>query len=294
MIKSMTGYGRSSNEYLIVEIQAVNHKYCEIKVSLPPFMTFLENKIKEYVMTKVSRGKLYIPVIIKNTTTAANKFQIDKELAKTYLDSFRELSKSLRLKDDLKLSHLIRFEGIVSNSRVSEQRDKLWEGLQKPLNKALEELVATRAVEGEKIESEFRTRLKSMVELVTEIEQRAPQVVLDYKEKLQNRLETLQINKENFDKTRLDDARLYQEIALFVDKCDIAEELLRLKSHLQQFGDTITLDKPVGRQLEFLAQELHREINTIGSKTGDLKIIQRVLNAKNELEKIREQIQNVE
>lgn len=294
MLKSMTGYGRSSNEYLIVEIQAVNHKYCEIKVSLPPFMTFLENKIKEYVMTKVARGKLYIPVILKNTNTSANKFQIDKELAKTYLDSFRELSKSLRLKDDLKLSHLIRIEGIVSNSRVMEQRDNLWERLQKPLNKALEELVGTRAAEGEKIESEFKTRLKVMEGLVTEIEQRAPQVVLDYREKLQNKLETLQINKEVVDKTCLDDTRLYQEIAIFADKCDIAEELLRLKSHLQQFGDTITLDKPVGRQLEFLAQELHREINTIGSKTGDLKIIQLVLNAKNELEKIREQIQNVE
>ncbi|MDI6734873.1 MAG: YicC/YloC family endoribonuclease [bacterium] len=294
MLKSMTGYGRSSNEYLIVEIQAINHKYCEIKVSLPPFMTYLENKIKEYVMTRVARGKLYIPIILKNTNTSVNKFQLDKELARTYLDSFRELSKSLRLKDDLKLSHLIGIEGIVSNGRVSEQRNKSWEGLQKPLAQALEELIATRAVEGEKIESEFKTRLKSMLELVTEIEQRAPQVVLDYKEKLQNRLETLQINKGVSDKTCFDETRLYQEIALFADKCDITEELLRLKSHLQQFSDTIILDKPVGRQLEFLAQELHREINTIGSKTGDLKIIQLVLNAKNELEKIREQIQNVE
>ncbi len=291
MLKSMTGYGRSSNEYLIVEIQAVNHKYCEIKVSLPPFMTYLENKIKEYVITEVARGKLYIPIILKNPNTSVSKFQLDKELARTYLKSFRELSKSLRLKDDLKLSHLIGLEGIVTTNRISEQRDKSWEGLQKPLAQALEELIATRVVEGEKIESEFKTRLNSMVELVTEIEQRAPQVVLDYKEKLQKRLETLQIN---FDKTHLDETRLYQEIALFADKCDITEELLRLKSHLQQFSDSITSDKPVGRQLEFLAQELHREINTIGSKTGDLKIIQLVLNAKNELEKIREQIQNVE
>ncbi|MEW6095826.1 MAG: YicC/YloC family endoribonuclease [bacterium] len=289
MLKSMTGYGSGSNEYFVVEIQAVNHKFCDIKVSLPFFMIFLENKIKEYVMEKVSRGKLYIPINPKNQNVSFNKFQIDKELAKTYMEAFLELGKFLRLKNDLKLSHIIGINGIISKNSVIEQKDKLWEWLKTPLNKALDELISTRVIEGRKIEAEFKTRLKTLKELTAEIEKQIPQVILEYKEKLQNRLDTLGVDKEVFDETRL-----YQEIAIFVDKSDISEELLRLRSHIQQFEDTLDLDKPVGRQLDFLAQELHREINTIGAKTGDIKIIQLVLNAKSELEKIREQIQNVE
>lgn len=285
----MTGYGRGSNEYFVVEIQAVNHKFCDIKVSSPYFMTFLENKIKEYVQKKVSRGKLYIPINAKNTNVSFGKFQIDEELAKTYLNSFRELSKSLRLKNDLKLSHIIGINGIISKNVIIEQKDKLWEWLKKPLDKAIEELIDTRVIEGRKIEAEFKTRLEGVKELVAEIEKRVPQVISEYKEKLQNRLEALGVDKEVFD-----EKRLYQEIVICADKCDVTEELLRLKSHIQQFEDTISLDKSIGRQLEFLAQELHREINTIGSKTGDIKIIQLVLNVKSELEKVREQIQNVE
>jgi len=283
----MTGYGRGSNEYFVVEIQAVNHKYCEIKFSLPYFMTFLENKIKDYVTQKVTRGKLYIPINFKNT--GVSNFQIDTELAKTYLNSFRNLGKALRLKDDLKLSHIIGINGIVNKNFAIEEKDKLWAWLKKPLEEALEELISTRIIEGSKIEAEFKTRLKTIKGLVTEIEKRTPQVISEYKERLQNRLDALQIDKELFDETRL-----YQEVAIFVDRSDISEELLRLNSHIQQFEETLTLDKPVGRQLDFLAQELHREINTLGSKTGDIKIIQLVLKAKTELEKIREQIQNVE
>jgi uncharacterized protein (TIGR00255 family) len=285
----MTGYGRGSNEYFIIEIQAVNHKFCEIKISAPYFMIFMENKIKEYVKEKISRGRLYIPINCRNVEASFNKFQIDEELAKAYLNSFRKLCKSLRLKDDLKLSHIIGINGIVNKNFIVDQKDKLWYWLKEPLDKALKELISTRILEGKKIEIEFKTRLKSIKELVTEIEKRAPQVVLEYKEKLQNRLEFLEIDKESFD-----EARIYQEIAIFADRCDITEELLRLKSHIQQFEDTISLNSPVGRQLDFLTQELNREINTIGAKTGDIKIIQLVLNAKSQLEKIREQIQNVE
>lgn len=289
MLKSMTGYGRGSNEYFIIEIQAVNHKFCDIKVVSPSFMTFLENKIKEYVKEKIARGRLYIPINYKNVETPFNKFQVDEELARTYLNSFRKLGKSLHLKDDLKLSHIIGINGIVSKNFVVEDKDKLWGWLKPPLSKALDELISTRIMEGRKIDTEFKTRLKSIKELVTEIEKRTSQVVLEYREKLQNRLHTLKIDKEIFDETRI-----YQEIAIFADRCDITEELLRLKSHLQQFEDSLFLDTPVGRQLDFLAQELNREINTIGAKTGDIKIIQLVLNVKSELEKIREQIQNVE
>ncbi len=289
MLKSMTGYGGGSNEYFTIGIQSVNHKFCDIKISSPYFMTFLENKIKEYVKEKITRGGIYISINFKNADVSFNKFQIDKELAKTYLDSFRELSKSLRLKDDLKLSHIVGIDGIVSKNSVAKEKNKLWEWLKEPLNKALKELISARVIEGRKIEAELRTRLNGIKELIVEIEKRTPQVVLEYKEKLQNRLEALEIDKEVFD-----ERRLYQEITIFADKCDITEELLRLKSHIQQFEDTLSLDKPIGRQLEFLAQELHREINTVGSKTGDIKIIQLVLNAKSELEKVREQIQNVE
>jgi len=289
MLKSMTGYGRGSNEYFTVEIQSVNHKFCDIKISSPYFMGFLENKIKEYIKTKVARGKLYIPITSKNIEAYFDKFQIDEELAKTYLEAFRKVGKSLGLKDDLKLSHIIGINGIISKNFIIDQKDKLWEWLKEPLSKAVEELISTRIVEGRKIEAEFRTRIKDIKELVIDIEKRTPQVLAEYKEKLKNKLDALGINKEVFD-----EARIYQEIAIFVDKSDITEELLRLKSHIQQFEDTLDLDKPVGRQLEFLVQELYREINTIGSKTGDIKIIQLVLNVKGELEKVREQIQNVE
>ncbi|MEW6618907.1 MAG: YicC/YloC family endoribonuclease [bacterium] len=290
MLKSMTGYGAGSNEYFSVEIQAVNHKFSEIKILTPSFMTFLENKIKEYVQEKVNRGKLYIPINTKNSVTSSfNKFQIDHNLVKAYLDSFRQVGKSFRLKDDLKLSHIIGISNIISKNSDMEIKDKLWEWLKEPLNKAVKGLLSTRISEGKKIETELKLRINNIKELVAEIEKKTPQVILEYQEKLKNRLSTLKIDKEFFDETRL-----YQEIAIFADKCDITEELVRLKSHIQQFDDTLAVDKPIGRQLEFLAQELHREINTIGSKTGDIKIIQFVLQAKNELEKVREQIQNVE
>lgn len=291
MLKSMTGYGRGSNEYFVIEIQAVNHKFCEIKISAPFFMIFLENKIKEYVREKIARGKLLILINAKDPINAFfNKFQIDKELAKAYKESLCELGKFLRLKNDLKLSHIIGINGIINrNNIVVEERDKLWEWLKKSLDIAIDELIYTRMIEGGKIESEFKIQLKNLKELVGEIETILPQVIVEYREKLQNRLDNLGINRELFD-----EARIYQEIAIFVDKSDISEELLRVRSHIQQFEEILTLNKPVGRQLEFLTQELYREINTIGAKTGNIKIIQLALQAKNELEKIREQIQNVE
>lgn len=280
----MTGYGRSSNEYFSVEIQSVNHRFCEITLKAPPQIFSFENKIKDLIKNKIQRGKFYIFVNYEKGIVPI----VDKKSAIENLKFWQELAIELGLENDLKLSHLISMKDTLNKGKGAVDTSDVWQHLEKILLKALNKLIVMRKAEGEKIKTEFKERIAILNELLVQIQEKAPQVPLIYKEKLKIRLNDLMT------KDVLDETRLAQEIAIYADKCDITEELVRLQSHICQFEETLNQSESMGRSLDFLTQEINRELNTIGSKANDLQIIQVVLKGKNELEKIKEQLANVE
>lgn len=284
MVKSMTGYGRTSNEFFTIEIQSVNHRFCEISLKSPSQIFLFENKIKDLIKSKVSRGKFYVFVGYEK----GSNIILDKQLAKESLKQWQELGAEMGLQNDLKLSHLLNMKDIATKTSGNNHIEASWPHLKKALLKGLNNLLAMREEEGKKIELEFNQRLKILDDLVNQLMIRAPQVPLLYKERLEAKI------KELMAKEVVDELRLVQEVAIYADKCDITEELVRLQSHVRQFEETLRQSEAIGRSLDFLAQEINRELNTIGSKANDLQMIQLVLKGKNELEKIKEQIANVE
>lgn len=290
-MKSMTGYGRAINGPFTVEIQSVNHKFCEISVKTPGCILPMENKIREFVKERVNRGKLYVLVNYEKTLAATGCARLNYDSAKMMLEALQELGRNLGIKDDLTLSSFISFDKSIwrQEESISLDMETLWTGLEVCLLEAINGVLSMRAIEGEKTKIEITERITLIKEYMVEIEKNAPTVSLEYAGALKKRLKAL-LGKEKI----IDDARLAQEIAIYADKCDITEEIVRTKSHLEQFLSIIDKPEPVGRPLDFLIQELNREINTIGSKANNLSIVRAVLQIKNELEKIREQIQNVE
>jgi uncharacterized protein (TIGR00255 family) len=288
IMKSMTGYGRATNGPFTVEIQSVNHKFCEISVKTPGCILPMENKIRDFIKTRINRGKLYA-LVNYDRTLATGGIKLNYDLANEMIRALQDLGRNIGLKDDLTLSTLMSFDKSIWRQEESIDMEALWTGLEACLFEAINGVLSMRNIEGEKTKTELLERINLIKEYMVEIEKKAPTVSLEYAEALKKRLKSL-IGKEKI----LDEARLAQEIALYADKCDITEEIVRTKSHIEQFIQLIDKPEPVGRQLDFLVQELNREINTIGSKANNLSIIKAVLQIKNELEKIREQIQNVE
>jgi len=294
-MKSMTGYGRATNGPFTVEIQSVNHKFCEISVKTPGVILPMENKIREFVKARVNRGKLYVMLNYDRTLSAAGNTSVGNtrlnyDSARVTLEALQELGRNLGLKDDITLSSFMSFDRSIWRQEESIDLETLWIGLEACILEAINGVLSMRDTEGEKTKTEILERITLIKEHMVEVEKKAPTVSLEYAEALKKRLKTL-LGKE---KIMMDETRLAQEIALYADKCDITEEIVRTKSHLEQFLQIIDKPEPVGRPLDFLTQELNREINTIGSKANNLSIVRAVLQIKNELEKIREQIQNVE
>jgi uncharacterized protein (TIGR00255 family) len=293
-MKSMTGHGRGENVrdgYRIsVELGSVNRKQLELAINLPRELDSLEGKVREAINRKLSRGRLTARVSLETAAdNTAAQVQLNRDLARAYTDEFRKLAEELDLAGDVTLDTLLRAPGVVQTNGAALDADTFWPALETALTAALKDLVDMRQAEGNHLAADLSERIQSIATAIARIENQAPKVVERYRRNLAGRV--AELVQETVD---IDDERLAREVAYFADRCDISEEITRLKSHFEQFEGFLKSTKPVGRTLDFLSQEMNREINTIGSKGNDSTISKEVVTVKAELEKFREQVQNVE
>ena len=292
MIKSMTGFGRAVAEtdgYVItVEIKSVNHRYFEFSSRIPRQYGFLDDKLKSYINSRVSRGKVECYVSIDALNTEAAQVVVNNTLASAYVSALKELSKNYDLKEDFGASTVARFQDVLVVKKADDDEEKIWNYVKSVTDTALDKFISMRTVEGEKIKNDISSRADYILSCVEYIEKRSPETVKEYNDKLVERVHDL------IGDVSLDEGRVIQEVAIYADKVAVAEETVRLRSHLDQLKAFINADEPVGRKMDFLVQEINRETNTIGSKATDVDIARKVVDIKAEVEKIREQIQNIE
>lgn len=289
----MTGYGRGAFSagglHVEVEISSVNRKQLDVLVNLPQALRLLESRIQDEVAKALSRGRVVVEVAVHDSGTFRGKaVRFNEELASQYLKVARTAAGHLGVKDDVTLSHLMSLPGVVHHESVDEDTHRIWPLLLKALREALSELLKMRSREGEALAKDLGRRLGGMRKELVAVLKRAPQVSDRYRAALHSRLQ-----KAGLD-IALDDERLMRELVLFAERSDISEETTRLDSHLRQAADLLKSKDPAGKPLDFLAQEMYREINTIGSKANDAGIAGHVVTFKTELERLREQVQNVE
>ena len=288
----MTGFGEGTASVggisVVVELSSVNRKQLDININLPRNHAALDALVTERMRREFSRGRISGTIRIESTEGTTTTVQIDEILAAQYIDAIRQTAQKLKLEDDLGAESLTRLPGLISTEQESLDPNQVSNVLEKALEKALRGLSRMRAVEGKALEKDLRERLTLLEELMNGIREAAPNVVKDYRKKLFQRLEEAGLDD------LASDERIVKEVALFADRCDISEELTRLKSHLTQARKLLRSTEPVGRTLDFLCQELFREINTVGSKANEAKITRQVVAFKTELERIREQVQNIE
>ena len=291
MVLSMTGYGRARltlhGRDITVEIKSVNSRYFEYSSRLPRGYSFLEDKLKKLVNGKIARGKAELNLTIVNVEAPDTVITPNVELARQYKAAMDEMARQLGMRNDVTLSGLCRFPDMFSAVHAEADEAELWQDVQAVAAAALENFVAMRAAEGAKLREDVLARLCTLEKDVGVIEQTSAARVQKYTDKLYARL------KELLDGRDIDDARILTEAAIFADKTAVDEETVRLRSHIRQYRDILALSEPVGRKLDFLTQELNRETNTIGSKCNELDITRVVVEVKGEIEKIREQIQNI-
>ena len=292
MIKSMTGFGRAVNEFegyiVTVELKSVNHRYFEFSSRIPRQYGFIEDKIKSYVNSKISRGKVDCFVSIEAVDTDAAEVVINHTLAKAYLKALRDLEYEYQLQCDFGANAIARCPDVITLKKTEEDEDMIWSYVQQTADEALDKLYEMRVTEGEKMFDDIKYRADVILENVEYIEIRSPQTVKQYNDKLVERVHEL------IGDVSLDEARIIQEVAIYADKVAVAEETVRLRSHIEQLNEFILSSEPVGRKIDFLIQEINREANTIGSKANDVDIARHVVDIKAEIEKIREQVQNIE
>ena len=297
MLKSMTGFGagiaKADGVQISIELSSVNRKQLDVSLRLPYALAGLEAQIQKIIKERLSRGRITGAVQLE-AAGGQGEAQIDLKKADTAVKQLRAAAKKLKLEDNLSATDLLRIPNLFQTAAVEKSAEASFQTLEKALRAALKQLEAMRAREGKALEADFRERLKLLETMLSAIRARAPQVVSNHRKKLFQGLESAfaeaSADKKDFGK----DERIIREIALFGEKADISEEITRLKSHIQQFRKIMRSPEPAGRPLDFLAQEFFREINTIGSKANDLQITEQVVAFKTELERIREQIQNVE
>ena len=291
MLRSMTGFGHceyTENDIsFTIEIKTVNHRYIDIFLKMPKQLSTFEDMIRSLASAKIQRGKIDIYITYDNKSSDSQEVILDEGLAKAYCDALRKISDELGLRDDISATSLARFPDILKVEK-QENNEEVGKVLEKAFNIALDELVQMRTREGEKLKESLLANLSTIEDYIEKIKEKAPLVVKEYKEKLEMRLNEL------IDIQRVDPARIATEVALFADKCSIDEELVRLKSHIIQMREMLDVGSPVGKKADFLIQEMNREVNTIGSKASNIDITRNVVELKSEIEKLREQIQNIE
>lgn len=292
MIRSMTGYGRSEQivdgRAVTVEIKSVNHRYFEFSCRTTRGYSFLEEKLKSFLQGRITRGKVDAYISVETLESAQTQVLVNHSLAEGYVQALRELAERYGLRDDISVSTVSRYSDIFSVHKAPEDEEAVWNSVQQAAKEALKNFLAMREAEGERLRADVLSRAGTIMKLVDEIETRSPQTVAEYQERLRQKIQEL------LGDNTVDEQRLLTETAIFADKVAVAEETVRLRSHFRQMEEMMKTDAPIGRKLDFLVQEMNREANTIGSKAVDSKIAYLVVDIKAEIEKIREQIQNIE
>ncbi len=292
MVRSMTGYGRcvsvSEDRDISVELKSVNHRFLETNVRITRGYAFLEDKLKKYIQSRLSRGKVDIYVSIGDPKKDNAVVTVDHTLARGYLNAFREISSTYGLPDNINVTDITRYPDVLTVAKPEEDEEQVWEALFPVLENAVNDFIAMRESEGERLKNDILSKAENIMEIVSQIEERSPQTVIDYKSKITERI------KELLDGADIDEQRIVLEAAIFADKVAVDEETVRLRSHFTQMNEIISQGGAIGRKLDFILQEMNREANTIGSKVTDSELAHKVVDIKAELEKIREQIQNIE
>lgn len=292
MIKSMTGFGRGhqvlNGRDITVEIRSVNHRYYEFSCRLPRAYSFAEEKLKALLQGKISRGKTEVSVLIQNVTAVSEKITANKEVITEYVTALREIQDELSLEDDLTLSSVMRLPDAFTVVKAEADEEQMWADLKAVAEEALERFIAMREIEGERMKADIAGRLDMIERNVAIVEERSPMIVEAYRKRLYDKM------CEVLEGKGLDENRILLEAGIFSEKTAVDEETVRLRSHIAQFREMLESGEPVGRKLDFLIQEMNRETNTIGSKVQDIEVTRIVVDQKSEIEKIREQIQNIE
>ncbi|MCQ9206913.1 MAG: YicC family protein [Omnitrophica bacterium] len=292
-IRSMTGFGRGEFKtkaagFFIAEIKTLNHKFLEVTPKLPNGLAMFDDKIKTLVKHSIKRGKVYLNLVHDTTKQGASNILIDEKLAKNYCNKLKKLSKKLNIDSSISLPDIISFPGVITYKSAGKHAVKLWPFAKKAINAALDELIKDRGKEGAFLCKDLTSRMRAIKEIIASIKTSSRHNVQNYKRKLSQRIKELSGNYP------VDRGRLEIEVALFAKNTDITEELTRLNNHMQNFSRTIRKKGEVGKKLDFIAQELHREINTVGSKSSGFNISKGVIEVKTDVEKIREQLKNIE
>ncbi len=292
MIKSMTGFGRceyaDESRKFTVEVKSVNHRYLDVNIKMPKKLNFFESSIRTLLKEYIERGKVDIYITYEDFTENNFALQYNSALAAQYLKYLNQMADEFGLENDIRVSTLSRYPDVFVMEEQAIDEEELWSGLEKALRGAFEPFVESRVREGENLKNDLCEKLDNMVSYVDFIEERSPEIMRDYRTRLEEKL------RELLGDNQLDDARIAQEVTIFADKICVDEETVRLRSHILSVKDTLNAGGSVGRKLDFLAQEMNREANTILSKSNDLKISDIGISLKTDIEKVREQIQNIE
>jgi len=292
MLKSMTGFGRFESETqerkISVEMKAVNHRYCEIGLKMPKKLNFFESAIRNLLKSYISRGKVDIFITYEDFTEGRECVKYNEDIAKSYFDLIKKMSADFGIEGNINAGQLARFPDVFVLEEQQADEGEIWSFVENAIKKAAESFVQTRITEGEHLKNDLIGKLDGMISMIDFIEERSPQVVDEYRNRLYAKVEELLGN------TNMDQGILATEITVFADKICVDEETVRLRAHINNMKSTLNEAENVGRKLDFIAQEMNREANTILSKSSDLEITNTAINLKTDIEKVREQIQNVE
>lgn len=292
MVRSMTGYGRSEYSHddrkFMVEIKSVNHRYNDISIKLPRSMNYMEDKVRKVLLENIFRGKTDVYIFFESNSKDDVCVNLNLPLADAYFEKIKILSERYSLKDDEMLSNIVKFSDIITVEKSDSNEETMWDILVLPLNEAINKFIKMREIEGEVLKLDILKKVENIKIFIKNIKERSPYVPKEYEQKLNERLNVL------LEKIEIDPQRVAQEIAIFADKCCIDEEITRLESHILQLVQILNDGGTIGRKLDFLIQEMNRESNTIASKSNDIIITKASIDLKSEIEKIREQIQNIE
>lgn len=292
MIRSMTGFGRaedvSEHRKITVELKSVNHRYLDINVKIPVCFGFLELPVRNYLKERLERGKVDIYIGYQKDGDLSYTVHYNSELAAMYLKNLNDMADEFKLDNDIKLSNLSRYPDVFEIQEKDQNTDELWNEISIVLEKAVDSFVQSRENEGERIAADLFNKLDTMTELVDKIEEKSPMIIEEYKAKLVSKVQEL------LDNNQIDDNRIAAEVTIYADKICVDEEIVRLKSHIMEMQNTLSGGNDVGRRLDFIAQEMNREANTILSKSTNAEIADIGIDLKTLIEKIREQIQNLE
>lgn len=292
MVKSMTGYGRyelaKNNSKITVEMKAVNHKFLELGIRLPRKLNLFEGKIRELMKQYITRGKVDVYVSYEDDVSENVSLEYNGQLAQEYMDIFGKMAQQFGLPNDVTISSFARYPEVITTREADADEESLWDFISQAVEGACIRFVETREKEGENLKTDLIAKLDHLVELVEFVEKRSPQVLAEYRQKLTDKV------KEVLGDVTLDESRIAAEVIVYADKICVDEETVRLRSHIEHARKCLTQEESVGRKLDFIAQEMNREANTILSKANDIEVSNAAIGLKTEIEKIREQIQNLE